>query len=92
MPIIVITFCAEYCFTPNEALLKQGDNLFNAELLSDQITQIRVFKNYTKPEQTALIWDGNNEGKINFREIRPYWQCKECIDYIISLYIKDQCI
>ena len=60
----LLTFCAEYCFTPNEALLKQGDNLFNAELLSDQITQIRVFKNYTKPEQTALIWDGNNEGKI----------------------------
>lgn len=39
-------FCAEYCFTPNEALLKQGDNLFNAELLSDQITQIRVLKLY----------------------------------------------
>ena len=60
----LLTLCAEYCFTPNEALLKQGDNLFNAELLPDQITQIRVFKNYTKPEQTALIWDGNNEGKI----------------------------
>ena len=60
----LLTYCAEYCFTPNEALLKQGDNLFNAELLSDQITQIRVFKNYTKPEPTALIWDGNNEGKV----------------------------
>lgn len=60
----LLTYCAEYCFTPNEALLKQGDNLFNAELLSDQITQIRVFKNYTKPEPTALIWDGNNEGRI----------------------------
>ena len=32
----LLTYCAEYCFTPNEALLKQGDNLFNAELLSDQ--------------------------------------------------------
>ena len=60
----LLTYCAEYCFTPNDALLKQGDNLFNAELLSDQITQIRVFKNYTKPEPTALVWDGNNEGKI----------------------------
>ena len=60
----LLTYCAEYCFTPNEALLKQGDNLFNAELLSDQITQIRVFKNYVKPEPTALVWDGNNEGKV----------------------------
>lgn len=60
----LLTYCAEYCFTPNDALLKQGDNLFNAELLSDQITQIRVFKNYIKPEPTALIWDGNNEGKV----------------------------
>lgn len=50
----LLTYCAEYCFTPNEALLKQGDNMFNAELLSDQITQIRVFKNYEKPEPTAL--------------------------------------
>lgn len=52
----LLTYCAEYCFTPNEALLKQGDNMFNAELLSDQITQIRVFKNYEKPEPTALTW------------------------------------
>lgn len=52
----LLTYCAEYCFTPNEALLKQGDNMFNAELLSDQITQIRVFKNYEKPEPMALTW------------------------------------
>lgn len=60
----LLTYCAEYCFTPNEALLKQGDNIFNSELLSDQITQIRVFKNYDKPEPTALTWDGINEGKV----------------------------
>ena len=53
----LLTYCAEYCFTPNEALLKQGDNLFNADIISDQIMQIRVFKNYTKPEPTALILD-----------------------------------
>lgn len=53
----LLTYCAEYCFTPNEALLKQGDNIFNADIISDQIMQIRVFKSYTKPEPTALILD-----------------------------------
>lgn len=60
----LLTYCAEYCFTPNEALLKQGDNLFNADLLSDQIMQVRVYKNYTKPTPTALVWDTTRDNTI----------------------------
>lgn len=31
-----IMFCAEYCFTPEDALALEGDNLFNRELLANQ--------------------------------------------------------
>ena len=35
-------YCSEYCFTPAEALLRQGDNIFDAIAISDRITQIRI--------------------------------------------------
>ena len=59
----LVIYCAEYCFTPDEALLMQGDNIFDAEALSDRITKIRVFKEYVKPVPTALIWDKSKNDK-----------------------------
>ena len=53
----LVIYCAEHCFCPEEALLMQGDNLFDAATLSDQLVNIRVHKQYTKPEPTALVWD-----------------------------------
>lgn len=41
--------CAEHCFTPREALSKHGDNLFDTEIVTEQLLQIKVHKNYTKP-------------------------------------------
>lgn len=55
----LLDYCAEHCFTPDEALLRQGDNIFDSIVISERLTQIRVFKeNYQKPEPTALLWVG----------------------------------
>jgi len=51
----LLDYCAEHCFTPDEALLKQGDNLFDTEALSQRLTDIRVHKMGIKPVPTALI-------------------------------------
>jgi len=51
----LVIYCAEHCFCPEEALLMQGDNLFDAATLSDQLVNIRVHKQYIKPEPTALV-------------------------------------
>jgi hypothetical protein len=50
----LLTYCAEHCFTPDEALLRQGDNIFNSELVSERLTQIRVHKQGIKPKYMAL--------------------------------------
>ena len=50
-------YCSEYCFTPKEALLRQGENIFDSVLIADRITQIRVHKMGTSPQHIALLWD-----------------------------------
>lgn len=59
----LMIYCAEHCFTPEEAILMQGDNIFDSEVISDRLTQIRVFKEGIKPEPTALLWDSSSDGK-----------------------------
>lgn len=56
-----LTYAAENCFTPDEALLKQGDNLFDAELISQQLTYLATTKDTPKPKPMGLIWDRNAE-------------------------------
>lgn len=53
----LLEYCSEYCFTPAEALLRQGDNIFDAIAISDRITQIRIHKMGVKPRRVALLWD-----------------------------------
>lgn len=50
----LMTYCAEHCFTPDEALLRQGDNIFNSELISDKLTKIRVHGDGVKPQPVVL--------------------------------------
>jgi hypothetical protein len=50
----LMTYCAEHCFTPDEALLRQGDNIFNSELVSERLTDIRVHKQGIKPKHYVL--------------------------------------
>jgi hypothetical protein len=51
----LITYCAEHCFCPEEALLRQGDNLFDAELVSEQLVNIRVHKSVETPKRMTLL-------------------------------------
>lgn len=53
----LLEHCSEYCFTPKEALLRQGENIFDSVLIADRITQIRVHKMGTSPQHIALLWD-----------------------------------
>ena len=62
----LLEYCAEFCFTPAEALLRQGENIFDSIALSDRITQIRIHKMGIKPKRIALLWDRNpNSSECN---------------------------
>lgn len=63
-----ITYAAENCFTPDEALLKQGDNIFDAELISNQLTYIATMKDCPKPKPMGLLWENSGDkahSKVN---------------------------
>jgi hypothetical protein len=51
----LIEYCAEFCFTPAEALLRQGENIFDSVALADRITQIRIHKMGIKPKRVTLL-------------------------------------
>lgn len=55
-----ITYAAENCFTPDEALLKQGDNIFDSELISEQLSYLATAKDAPKPKPMGLTWDRDN--------------------------------
>lgn len=63
----LLDYCAEYCQSPNEALLKQGDGLFNPILIADRLTQIRIQKLGVKPQRVDLLWDVPKGSEINPR-------------------------
>lgn len=66
-----LEYCSEYCFTPAEALLRQGDNIFDAIAISDRITQIRIHKMGVKPRRVALLWD-KSEGDETLNKVKVY--------------------
>lgn len=49
--------CAEHCFTPEEALSKTGENMFDAELIAARMTQIMTKKDWIEPKKMLLLWD-----------------------------------
>lgn len=67
----LLEYCSEYCFTPAEALLRQGDNIFDAIAISDRITQIRIHKMGIKPRRVALLWD-KSEGDESLNKVKVY--------------------
>ena len=58
-PQALITYCAEYCFTADEALALEGANKFNKAKIVEQIAQIRLHN------QGAKIETGTLEYKFN---------------------------
>lgn len=55
-----IMFCAEYCFTPEDALALEGDNIFNRELLANQKAKIELHKVGPKPVHGYLEYKFKN--------------------------------
>lgn len=51
---VLLDYCAEYCFTPQEALLKQGENMFDSVSIADRLGQLRVQKIGVKPMQVKM--------------------------------------
>ena len=45
---------AEYCFTIDEALSNQGDNIFPREELANQLVRIDIYKEVPTPERGFL--------------------------------------
>ena len=56
----LLEYCAEYCFTPAEALLRQGDGIFDPIIIADRLTQLRIQKIGVKPQCVDLVWDCPN--------------------------------
>lgn len=80
-PKALLMYKAEYCFTIEEALSQQGDNIFPKEELAEQQAAITIYKNTPIPVRGNLSWkiiDGeitkdvkwtpNPEGKIQIIE------------------------
>ena len=61
-PQAYLEYCSEYCFTPDEALVRQGENQFNQILLAEQMAQLTIHKTVTEPTRGFLM-GGNSDGK-----------------------------
>jgi hypothetical protein len=46
--------CAEHCFVPEEALAKTGANVFDAELISQQMVNLKIHNMGEKVRHVAL--------------------------------------
>lgn len=67
----VITYAAENCFTPDEALLKQGDNIFDSEVISQQLTYIATMKDCPKPIPMGLAWDRTGDSN-DYKSVKAF--------------------
>lgn len=47
---------AEYCFTPEDAFVLEGENMFDKEKLSDQLANIEIHKIVERPKNYKLFW------------------------------------
>lgn len=65
-PKSLLMYKAEFCFTIEEALSGQGDNIFPREELAEQVAQMDIYKSVPTPKAGHLLWkrdtDGRNEG------------------------------
>lgn len=55
-PKALLIYKAEYCYTIDEALIQQGDNLFPREELAEQSAQIEIYKTTPVPRKGYLSW------------------------------------
>jgi len=49
-------YCAEYCFTYEEALSRKGSNNFNQEKIANQRVEVEIHKTTPKPKKGEMHW------------------------------------
>lgn len=69
----LLMYKAEYCYTIEEALIQQGDNMFPREELAEQMAAIDIYKTVPKPHTGSLTWEldkitGERTGRVKWRE------------------------
>lgn len=72
-PNALLIYKAEYCYTIEEALIQQGDNIFPREELAEQMAQIDIYKSTPKVHRGSLTWEidkatGERTGGVKWRE------------------------
>lgn len=73
-PKALLIYKAEYCFTIEEALIQQGDNMFPREELAEQQAAITIYNSVPKPEVGNLVWDTVLEGNDRVRTGKVSWR------------------
>lgn len=63
-PKALLIYSAEFCFTIEEALIQQGDNIFPREEIAEQIAQYDIYQTIKEPELGALTWTRDTQGTI----------------------------
>lgn len=56
-PKNLLEYSSEYCFYPEEALSRQGQNEFNQEALAEQHTNLTILKTVPLPRTVKLFWN-----------------------------------
>lgn len=70
-PKAYMEHCSEYCWTAEEAFAQEGQNKFNKELISEQLTRIRALKIGPRPQAGRLMPIYKND-KCKFNEIEKF--------------------
>ena len=83
-PKNLLEYKSEYCFTPEEALIRQGDNRFDTEKLAEQIANIELHKTVEIPKKAKLSWEFDKDlGEVN-RNKMPLLEYNENGKILIS--------
>lgn len=69
----LIEYKSEYCFTPEEALIRQGDDEFDTVKLTEQLANIDLHKTVELPKNGKLLWSMGEDGKADVNS-KPYWE------------------
>ena len=64
-PKALLIFKAEYCYTIEEALIQQGDNMFPREELAEQEAHLTIYKDIELPKQGYLTWKLDQDSRKN---------------------------
>lgn len=61
----LLIYKAEYCYTIEEALIQQGDNMFPREELAEQEAHLTIYKDIELPKQGYLTWKLDQDSRKN---------------------------